>query len=106
VIYAVALVVTELIANNAPAAPMLMFLLPLATACNLNVNVMPFMIVVMIAASARLATPIGNQTNLLVDGPGGNRFSDYVKIRVPLDILIGIVTVILAPLIWPFAATP
>jgi len=104
VIYAITLVVTELITNNAAAA--LMFPLALATARNLDVSVMPFIIVVMMAASAGFATPIGYQTNLMVYGPGGYRFSDYVKIGVPLDILIGIVTVILAPLIWPFAATP
>ena len=93
---------TELITNNAAAA--LMFPLALATARNLHVNVMPFVIVVMMAASAGFATPIGYQTNLMVYGPGGYRFSDYVKIGVPLDILIGIVTVVLAPLVWPFAA--
>ena len=52
----------------------------------------------MMAASAGFATPIGYQTNLMVYGPGGYRFSDYVKIGVPLDILVGIITVLLAPL--------
>jgi len=54
------------------------------------------------AASAGFATPIGYQTNLMVYGPGGYKFSDYLKIGVPLDILIWIVTVALAPLVWPF----
>ena len=90
--------------NNAAAA--LMFPLAVATARNLNVNVMPFVIVVMMAASAGFATPIGYQTNLMVYGPGGYRFSDYGKIGVPLDILIGIVTVVLAPIIRPFAVKP
>ena len=101
VIYIATLVVTELITNNAAAA--LMFPFAMATAENLHVNYMPFVIVVMMAASNGFATPIGYQTNLMVYGPGGYRFSDYVKIGVPLDILIGIVTVVLAPLVWPFA---
>ena len=65
-------------------------------------TIMPFVIAVMMAASAGFATPIGYQTNLMVYGPGGYRFSDYVKIGVPLDILIGVITVGLSPLIWPF----
>jgi di/tricarboxylate transporter len=99
-VYLVTLVTTELITNNAAAA--LMFPFAITTAHNLNVSYMPFVIVIMMAASAGFATPIGYQTNLMVYGPGGYRFSDYVKIGVPLDILIGIVTVILAPLVFPF----
>ena len=63
---------------------------------------MPFVIAVMMAASAGFATPIGYQTNLMVMGPGGYRFSDYVKIGVPLDILIGVITVAIVPFVWPF----
>lgn len=99
-VYLVTLVTTELITNNAAAA--LMFPFAITTAQNLNVSYMPFVIVVMMAASAGFATPIGYQTNLMVYGPGGYRFSDYVKIGVPLDILIGVVSVILAPLAFPF----
>ena len=100
VVYFVTLVVTELITNNAAAA--LMFPMAIATAKSLEVSYMPFVIVVMMAASAGFATPIGYQTNLMVYGPGGYRFSDYVKIGVPLDILIGVITVALAPLVWKF----
>lgn len=100
VVYGVTLVVTELITNNAAAA--LMFPLAISTAKTLDVNYMPFVVVVMMAASAGFATPIGYQTNLMVYGPGGYRFSDYVKIGVPLDLLIWAVTVILAPMIWKF----
>jgi di/tricarboxylate transporter len=99
-IYLVTLIVTELITNNAAAA--LMFPFALATAATLNVSYMPFVITVMMAASAGFATPIGYQTNLMVYGPGGYRFSDYLKIGVPLDILIGLVTVAIAPLAFPF----
>lgn len=100
VIYAATLLATELITNNAAAA--LMFPLSLATAQGLDVNYMPFVIVVMMAASAGFATPIGYQTNLMVYGPGGYRFSDYMKIGVPLDILVGVVSVVIAPLCFPF----
>ncbi len=100
VVYFVTLVVTELITNNAAAA--LMFPMAIATAKSLEVSYMPFVIVVMMAASAGFATPIGYQTNLMVYGPGGYRFSDYLKIGVPLDILIGVITVALAPLVWKF----
>lgn len=99
-VYLVTLIATELITNNAAAA--LMFPMAIATAGHLEVNAMPFVISVMMAASAGFATPIGYQTNLMVYGPGGYRFIDYVKVGVPLDLLIGIVTVGLAPLIWPF----
>ena len=99
-LYAVTLVATELITNNAAAA--LMFPFALATAKNLEANPVPFIIGVMMAASAGFATPIGYQTNLMVYGPGGYRFSDYLRIGVPLDILIAVIVVLLAPVIWPF----
>jgi di/tricarboxylate transporter len=100
IVYLVTLVATELITNNAAAA--LVFPMAIATAQRLQVSFMPFVIVVMMAASAGFATPIGYQTNLMVYGPGGYRFSDYLKVGVPLDLLIGVVTVSLAPFIWPF----
>ncbi len=100
VIYGATLIATELITNNAAAA--LMFPFAIKTASGLDANYMPFVVAVMMAASAGFATPIGYQTNLMVYGPGGYRFSDYVKIGVPLDILIWVITVALAPLVWPF----
>jgi di/tricarboxylate transporter len=99
-IYLITLVVTELITNNAAAA--LMFPFALATAQKLGVSYLPFVIAVMMAASAGFATPIGYQTNLMVYGPGGYRFSDYVKVGVPLDLLIMAITVALAPFVFPF----
>jgi di/tricarboxylate transporter len=99
VVYAVTLIVTELVTNNAAAA--LMFPLAMSTAQTLGANYFPFIIAIMMAASAGFATPIGYQTNLMVYGPGGYRFTDYLKIGVPLDLLIGVVTVALVPLIFP-----
>ncbi|MBL9090059.1 MAG: SLC13 family permease [Planctomycetaceae bacterium] len=99
-VYIGTIIVTEAVTNNAAAA--LMFPLSIEAASRLGVNHFPFVIAVMMAASNGFATPIGYQTNLMVYGPGGYRFSDYVKIGVPLDILIGIITVALAPFVWPF----
>lgn len=98
-LYGITLVVTELITNNAAAA--IMFPFALATAHNLGANPMSFIIAVMMAASAGFATPIGYQTNLMVYGPGGYRFGDYLRIGIPLDILVWAVTVIVAPMVWP-----
>ncbi len=100
VVYGITLIVTELITNNAAAA--LMFPFAMDTARVLEVSYLPFVVAVMMAASAGFATPIGYQTNLMVYGPGGYRFSDYLKIGVPLDILIWVITVALAPWVWPF----
>jgi len=91
---------TNLITNNAAAA--LMFPIALAAAARLDVSVLPFAIVIMKAASASFATPIGYQTNLMVMGPGGYAFSDYLRMGVPLTFLTGVLTVLIAPLVWPF----
>jgi len=56
----------------------------------------------MVAASASFITPIGYQTNLMVYGPGGYRFADYVRFGLPLSILVGALTIGLVPVIWPF----
>jgi len=61
-----------------------------------------FMVAVMIAASASFATPIGYQTNLMVFSVGGYRFADFVRVGAPLTALVGLVTLALVPLIWPF----
>lgn len=99
-IYAVTTVMTEIITNNAAAA--LVFPIALSLANQLGVSYMPFVISIMIAASASFATPIGYQTNLMVCGPGGYRFSDFLRIGVPLNLLYGLVTVAIAPFIYPF----
>ncbi len=91
VVYFVTVIVTELVTNNAAAA--IMFPLAMNTAAASGMNPMPFVIVVMIGASCGFSTPIGYQTNLMVYGPGGYKFSDYLRVGIPLDILVGIVTV-------------
>ena len=86
--------------NNAAAA--LAFPVALAAAQSLGVSLMPFAVVIAIAASAGFATPLGYQTHLMVYGVGGYRFSDYIRIGVPLDVIAMIVTISLTPLVFPF----
>jgi di/tricarboxylate transporter len=66
-----------------------------------GVDPRPLVIAVMIAASAAFATPIGYQTNMLVYGPGGYSFGDFLRIGVPLNLSLGIVVCLTIPLIWP-----
>lgn len=100
-VYAGTAILTELITNNGAAA--LVFPIAMATAERLGVSAMPFVACIMIGASASFSTPIGYQTNLMVYGPGGYRFADYLRIGVPLALLVGATAVVLAPRIWPFA---
>ena len=100
VVYAITLLFTESLTNV--AAAVLVFPIAMATADNLGVSYMPFVIVTMVGASASFATPLGYQTNLMVYGPGGYRFSDYLRIGLPLDILIGATAILVTPLVWRF----
>ena len=91
---------THILSNNATA----ILLLPIAisAATGLGVDPKPFIIAVCFGASACFATPIGYQTNLLVYGPGGYRFSDYLKLGMPLNVLVLVMGSIFIPMIWPF----
>ena len=84
------------------AAAVLLFPVAAAISAELNVDIIPMAITLMIAASASFSTPIGYQTNLMVYGPGEYRFVDFLKMGVPLTILVGVTTVLLVPIIWPF----
>lgn len=91
---------THILSNNATAV----LLLPIAvsTAVSLGVDPKPFIIGICFGASACYAAPIGYQTNLLVYGPGGYRFSDYIKLGMPLNILVILSSAWLIPKVWPF----
>jgi di/tricarboxylate transporter len=99
-VYAMTMVFTELLTNN--AAAVLMFPIGVAAAQQLGVHAMPFVIAVMVGASASFITPIGYQTNMMVYGPGGYRFMDYVRVGTPLSIVVGIVVLWVIPQAWPF----
>ncbi len=98
-IYLATMLCTELITNN--AAAVLMFPIALETAAGLQCNPTPFVIAVMIAASASFLTPFGYQTNLMVYGVGGYRFFDYVRFGLPLSIIVFAVTMAVVPQVWP-----
>lgn len=98
-VYAMTAVFTEFITNN--AAAVLMFPIAVALAQQVGVNVMPFAVAVMFAASASFMTPIGYQTNLMVYGPGGYSAMDYLKIGLPMNILAGCVTIPMILVFWP-----
>lgn len=100
IVYALTMIFTNLI--TAKAAAVLFFPIAMAAARGLGCSVMPFAIVVMIAAAASFATPIGYQTNLMVFGPGGYRFSDYLRVGAPLSLIAGVMTVVMTPWFWPF----
>ena len=99
-VYGVTMVFTELMSHS--AAAVLVFPIALAAAHSLNVSVMPFIMAILVAASCTFATPIGYPTNLMVYGPGGYRFTDYLRFGGPLNLLIWAVTVALTPVLWPF----
>ena len=91
---------TSAISNTAAVA--LMFSVALATASSAGLDPLPFVVTVMMGGSACFATPIGYQTNLMVYGPGGYRFRDYLRAGLPLTALLGIVTIAWTPFVFPF----
>ena len=99
-LYIITNIFTELITNNAAAA--LSFPLALSLSNQLGVDPMPFIIVVCIAASSSFSTPIGYQTNLIVQGIGNYKFMDFVRVGLPMNLLAFIISTLLIPLIWPF----
>jgi di/tricarboxylate transporter len=92
-------VLTELVSNNAVAVVVTPVAIGLAEA--LGIDARPLVIAVMVAASASFSTPIGYQTNTLVYGPGGYAFSDFMKIGIPLNLSIGVISALLIPVLWP-----
>lgn len=98
-IYLLTSVLTELVSNNAVAVVVTPIAIGLADA--MGIDARPLVVAVMVAASASFATPIGYQTNMLVYGPGGYKFTDFLKVGIPLNLTIGILASALIPLLWP-----
>lgn len=98
IMYMLTNIFTELITNNAAAVLMLPIGLKIASV--LDISYMGFAVIITIAASASFITPIGYQTNLIVFGPGGYKFKDYIKVGTPLSLLVMIVTVVIVKWVW------
>ncbi|MEN8244063.1 MAG: SLC13 family permease [Thermodesulfobacteriota bacterium] len=91
---------THVLSNNATA--ILMLPIAVSAALGLGADPKPFIVAVCFGASACFAAPIGYQTNLLVYGPGGYRFSDYLKLGMPLNLMILLAGSLFIPVLWPF----
>ena len=98
-LYLLTSVLTEMVSNNAVAVVITPIAIGLADA--LGYDARPFVVAVMVAASASFATPIGYQTNTLVYGPGGYRFTDFMKIGIPLNLSMGILVSAIIPWVFP-----
>ena len=98
-VYLLTSILTELVSNNAVAV----VITPIAIgiAASLGIDPRPLVVAVMVAASASFATPIGYQTNMLVYGPGGYKFSDFLRVGIPLNLSIGLLASALIPVLWP-----
>ena len=98
-VYFIGLVLTEFLSNNAVAVIYTPIAIELAH--RLGYDPRPFVVAVMFSATLAFATPVGYQTNMMVYGPGGYRFSDFTRVGLPLNIIVMLVSCALIPLIWP-----
>ncbi|OBY24371.1 SLC13 family permease [Leisingera sp. JC1] len=98
-VYLLTSVLTELVSNNAVAVVVTPIAIGLAQA--MGVDPRPLVVAVMVAASASFATPIGYQTNTLVYGPGGYKFTDFLRVGIPLNLTVGMVASLIIPFFWP-----
>jgi len=93
-------VMANLITNTASAV--FLFPIALSMADQLQVNFMPFAIALMTGTVGATIIPASYQTNLMVYGPGDYKVADFVKMGLPLTLVVGVVTVLLAPVVFPF----
>lgn len=98
-VYLMTSFLTEAVSNNAVAVVVTPIAISLAAA--IGVDPRPLVVAVMVAASCSFATPIGYQTNTLVYGPGGYRFSDFIVVGLPLNLSVGLLASVLIPMFWP-----
>ena len=98
-VYTLTSFLTELVTNNAVAVILTPLVIALGTAMGLDPR--GLVVAVMMGASASFATPIGYQTNTLVYGPGGYRFTDFLRIGIPMNLLLAVVASVFIPVFWP-----
>ena len=99
-IYLITNIFTEVITNNAAAA--ISFPIAMAAATQLGVSPKPFFVAICIAASMSFSTPIGYQTNLIVQGIGNYKFKDFVKVGLPFNLIAFLISISLIPFFWKF----
>ena len=99
VVYVAALLLAELLHHNAAVA--IMFPIAVATASQVGADPRPFIMAVAIAGCCAFASPVTYQTHLIVYGPGGYRFTDFVRVGLPLDLVCAAIAIALVPVVWP-----
>ena len=100
VLYLMALLLTEFMSNA--AAAVILTPVGMSTAKLMGVDATPFLIAVTFAASTSFATPVGYQTNTMVYSAGGYRFTDFIKVGLPLNLIFWVLGMIFIPIFWPF----
>ncbi len=96
----ITIALTEIMTNNATAV--LMVPVAFSVAAQMGISAQPLVLAVMFSASFSFLTPVGYQTNTIIYGPGGYRFSDFARVGAPLTILLLMLSVLLIPRFWPF----
>jgi di/tricarboxylate transporter len=99
-VFLLTLCLTEVLSNNATAVMMIPIVVTLAG--ELGVNSRPFIMAVTVGASCAFALPMGYQTHMMIYGPGGYRFSDFLRVGIPLNVICWVTACTLIPLIWSF----
>jgi di/tricarboxylate transporter len=99
--FLVAVLVSEFMSNSGTV--LLLAPIAVSTAHHLGVNPMAFMAAIAFGASAAFAMPIGYQTSLMIYGPGGYRFKDYLRMGIPLDLILAALALLLIPRYWPLS---
>jgi di/tricarboxylate transporter len=85
-----------------PAVAVLLAPIALNTANDLAISPYPLLMAVAVSASAAFLSPVGHSANIMVMGPGGYRFSDYIKVGLPLTLVVLVVVILVMPIFWPF----
>ena len=99
-VYLATMLATELLSNT--TAAVLMFPIAIASAQALHADHLPFVVAMTIAASCGFATPLGYQTHMMVYGPGGYRFTDFLRFGIPLNLVVAVTTILVTPWVFPF----
>jgi di/tricarboxylate transporter len=99
-VFLMTICLTEVLSNNATAVMLVPIVMTLAQ--EIGVNPRPFLMAVTVAASTAFALPMGYQTHMMVYGPGGYKFTDFLRVGIPLNLICWVISCLLIPQIWPF----